>query len=163
MKIDIYSRADMAGKVKYADISEFYLNNNFISIVTKYDEQVFGTRCPHNVIRDNVLIIELSPEIITKLEIYGDIEFKTHISSIKKSAKKLIEFLNSIDRTKPLQINCGGGNSRSGTTAWCINEFINKNKNETDYNYFKNTYNFIKFSPMIKTVLMYEFEKKLIV
>lgn len=127
-----------------------------------YDSDVFGSMCPHDKKYDNVLSVPLDPEIITKPDIYGERTFKTNILLLKQSADKIAEFLNKIDRSKPLKINCGGGNSRSGTTAWCINEFINKDKHIEDYNYFLNMYDFISIAPTIKTVLMYEFEKKLL-
>lgn len=140
---------------------ELYSKYNFISIVSSLDTEVFETHCPHKNSADNVLVIDLDPTLITNPTIYGDREFKEKVLFCKNTAKKIIEFINRIDKSKPLKINCAGGNSRSGTIAWCINEIINKDKYVEDYNYFLKTYSFIRKTKLIEQILIHEFEKQL--
>lgn len=150
MKIDIFSREHMAYLIATKPTDKFYSENNFISIASVADNDVFETEYPHKIELPTIFKGVLDPPIITNPSIYKDIVFKQTLEQYKVLARDLIKWLNTIDKTKPLLINCAGGNTRSGTVGYCINRYINKYDYPDDYQYFIENYSFIVLCPTIQ-------------
>lgn len=77
-------------------------------------------------------------------------------------AKKIKEFIDSFkDSYKwfdgKLYVNCAAGISRSGAVGYCLNEYVNNNKeNYFYYNLFKEQNSHIQPNPMVKRILSNE-------
>jgi predicted protein tyrosine phosphatase len=77
-------------------------------------------------------------------------------------AKKIKEFIDSFKNSYKwfdgmLYVNCAAGISRSGAVGYCLNEYINNNKeNYFYYNLFKEQNSHIQPNPMVKRILSNE-------
>lgn len=62
---------------------------------------------PHAIDSNNILKIKIDPIIITNPAIYGDQEWKNFIAFHKETAKAITDFINTVDLSQELCINCG--------------------------------------------------------
>lgn len=108
------------------------IENNFITI---RDHTV-----NHPVLKfyrqDNVLSLQFDdvesdddPELLSKYQ---------YVVFNEEMAKEIHAFIDRIDRSKPLIINCFAGVSRSGAVGMVLNEYFNRylENNEWDYDTF---------------------------
>ena len=77
-------------------------------------------------------------------------------------AKRIQEFIDSFKNSHiwydgVLYVNCAAGISRSGAVGYCLNEYVNNNKeNYFYYNLFKEQNSHIQPNPMVKRILSNE-------
>lgn len=117
----------------------FFVNNNVINIRDSDDKY----RLP--VVNSCLRLIF---DDITKAE-EGFVLFDT------EHADKIIHFIESIDQSKDLYVNCAAGISRSGAVSYCLNEYFNKylDNNVHDYELFFKNNSQIMPNPHVKKVL----------
>lgn len=108
------------------------IENNFITIrdhTVQYPVLKFYRQ-------DNVLSLQFDdvesdddPELLSKYQ---------YVVFNEEMAKEIHAFIDKIDRSKPLIINCFAGVSRSGAVGMVLNEYFNRylENNEWDYDTF---------------------------
>lgn len=126
-----------------------YLNNYFISIGERPNEE----GVPVKYDGDNVLRL-IFDDITDSQSIYGDLG----IIFSEKEAKKIHKFVDSMDLSKMLIVNCFAGISRSGAVGDVLNIYLNifKNHNKDDYQWFFENNRQIQPNPLVSRILMKE-------
>ena len=92
---------------------------------------------PENLSKSNILILNFhdTDKPATDCVLFSE-----------QDVDKIIQFINTIDKNKPLIVHCTAGISRSGAIGYCLNEYFNRMIDSTestneDYNQFQQLYN----------------------
>lgn len=121
MKIKVVPRKWFIDRACTEEEDKIFSENNIISIITpeykptdfKEEDIPFSDKYRNNA---NVLILKFhdahSPD-------------KDVILMSDNDAVNIKNFINRIDKTKPLIIHCTAGKSRSYTTGYCLNIYLN--------------------------------------
>lgn len=124
--------------------AEFWIKNNFISIRHSAEKN------PHCAIPvDGPNILRLQFDDATEDPEGGLILFDTEM------AKQIKTFVDGIDQTKELFVNCAAGISRSGAVGDVLNDYFNRylGFNAEDDYYFRQYNRHILPNPLVRRVL----------
>lgn len=121
---------------------EFFEANNVINISCKRDN--------YELAGNNALRLKFD-DVTEEWE--GD-----HELFDEDDARQIHNFIDNMDKSKHLYVNCFAGISRSGAVGYILNEYFNRylEVNSNDYDEFVNKHPQIHPNPLVRRLLYYE-------
>lgn len=144
MKIFVVDRSFIR-KQYYKDKTFFY-NNNVINIRDHDDN--------YPLINNKSTVLRLIFDDVTDIDRNNEESFR-YIFFDENHAKQILDFINQMDKSKDLYVNCFAGISRSGAVGDCLNQYFNiyLENNEIDKVFFKTQNWQIQPNSLVKRIL----------
>lgn len=144
MKIFVVNRSFIR-KQYYKDKTFFY-NNNVINIRDHDDN--------YPLINNKSTVLRLIFDDVTDFDRNSKESFK-YIFFDKNHANQILDFINQMDKSKDLYVNCYAGISRSGAVGDCLNQYFNVylENNNIDKEFFKTQNRQIQPNSLVKRIL----------
>jgi predicted protein tyrosine phosphatase len=152
MRIFVCSKQDII--TKGSQVEDFFNDDKFFITIKSTIETDWGVD-----VYDPIRVLQLTFDDVSDIEhIHEDDRDEITLFN-KKHARKIKQFVESLNPKKTLFINCGAGISRSGAVGYVINEYLNKFliNNQNDYDFFFKVNKQVLPNPLVKSLLMKEF------